>query len=160
MAITDIKPQPPLAGWWILLFPLTYLVHIAEEYWGGEGFYLWLRKFAGAALTAEQFLSLNSFFMIFMIVSMIVILAFPAWQWLLNGYGTLVFINGALHVIGSIITSSYSPGAFSGVLLWMPLGFYTIRRAWRSLPRESFWFGLSAGIALHAAVSLIALTMN
>lgn len=160
MPVADVKPQTTFAGWWILIFPLTYLVHIAEEYWGGEGFYQWLRKFAGAGMTAEQFLSINSFFMIVMIASMIVILAFPAWQWLLNGYGALVFINSALHVIGSCVTMSYSPGAVSGVLLWMPLGVYTIRRAWHSLPRERFWFGLSTGIVMHAMVSLVALTMN
>lgn len=143
-----------------MIFPLTYAVHFAEEYWGGEGFYRWLREFSGTAMTAEQFLSLNSFFMIVMIASMIIILAFPAWQWLLNGFGALVFINGALHVIGAMVTASYSPGMISGIFLWMPLGLYTMRRAWRSLPRERFWLGLSTGIAMHATVSLMALTVN
>ena len=27
--------------YWPLLFPLTYLIHIAEEYWAGPGFPEW-----------------------------------------------------------------------------------------------------------------------
>lgn len=158
MSLTSAPPA--LAGKWLWLFPATYLVHLTEEYWGGEGFYRWLAKFAGNGLTAGQFLSINAVFMIIMILSMLVILRGPAWHWLLSGYGTLVVINGALHVIGTMVTATYSPGLVSGVLLWIPLGIYTLRRSRRALPPVVFWFGFSAGIVMHAAVSLIALTIG
>ncbi|MDZ7269410.1 MAG: HXXEE domain-containing protein [candidate division KSB1 bacterium] len=156
-----LTPSPSaLAGKWVWLFPATYLVHLGEEFCGGEGFYRWLVQFAGNGLTAGQFLTINAAFMSIMIASMLLILRAPAWRWLLCGYGALVMINGMLHGIGTLITATYSPGLVSGMLLWVPLGVYTLRRCRRALPPEMFWFGLSAGIAMHAAVSLIALTIG
>ena len=35
---------------------------------------------------------------------------------------TIVVINGSAHAIGSILTSSYSPGLMTGTLGWLPLG--------------------------------------
>lgn len=40
----------------ILLFPCTYLVHIAEERWCGELFFNWLNRVAGAKMTEHSFL--------------------------------------------------------------------------------------------------------
>ena len=52
------QPRSAFANWtW--LFPLTYMFHIGEEYWGGEGFPLWISRVAGVHLTTENFLILN-----------------------------------------------------------------------------------------------------
>ena len=45
---------------WIWLFPATYALHIAEEYWGGEGFAAWVSRFARTPLTEDLFLLLNA----------------------------------------------------------------------------------------------------
>src|SRR6185369_7741553 len=94
--------QTAFVGSWIWLFPLTYLAHIAEEYWGG--FYRWIARVVGGTLTAEQFLSLNTIFWVVMTTA----IAFAFWSragdWLVIALGAVVLINGAAHVIGSIFT--------------------------------------------------------
>jgi|SRR5581483_1290194 len=147
--------QKAFAGIWVWLFPLTYLAHIAEEYWGG--FYRWIARLTGGVLPVEQFLSLNTIFWLVMTVA----IAFAFWSragaWLVTALGTVVLINGSAHVIGSVITLSYSPGAITGLLLWIPLGAFTLRRAWRYLARSRFIAGILTGIALHTLVVLSAL---
>jgi hypothetical protein len=141
---------------WVWLFPLTYLAHIAEEYWGG--FYRWIAHIIGGELTAGQFLSLNTIF--WLVMTAMIALAFfsRAGAWLVIAFGTVVLINGSAHVLGSLFTRSYSPGAVSGLLLWIPLGVFTLRRAWCCVSRGSFIAGLLTGIALHAVVTLSALS--
>ncbi len=45
-------------GSWILLFPATYLAHIAEEYWGG--FAARTAELAGLAVPEAAFLAANA----------------------------------------------------------------------------------------------------
>lgn len=151
---TDFQ-QRAFAGIWIWLFPLTYLAHIAEEYWGG--FYRWIARIVGGALTAEQFLSLNTIFWLVMTAAIAFAFSSRAGAWLVIAFGAVVLINGSAHVLGSIFTRSYSPGAVSGLLLWIPLGVFTLRRAWRYASRSSFIIGMLLGITLHALVVLSAL---
>jgi len=40
---------------WLWLFPMTYLVHIAEEYWGGEGYSAYLFRLRGVHLSPADF---------------------------------------------------------------------------------------------------------
>jgi len=41
---------------WSWLFPVTYLLHLAEEYWGGEGYSAYLLKLRGVQLSPTRFL--------------------------------------------------------------------------------------------------------
>ena len=150
-------PQPQaIPEIWLWLFPLTYLVHVAEEY--GGGFYLWIARLTGGTLTAKQFLSLNLIFGVVMISAIALGFWSRAGAWLAGTFGTIVLINGSAHLLGSIITRSYSPGALSGVLLWIPLGVFALRQAWRQVPRSSFLFSVVAGVLLHGLVFLSALS--
>src|SRR5262249_27195722 len=144
--------QRAFAGIWIWLFPLTYLAHVTEEYWGG--FYRWIARIVGGTLTAEQFLSLNTIFWIVMTAAIAVAFWSRAGDWLVIALGAVVLINGSAHVIGSVLTRSYSPGAISGLLLWIPLGAFTLRRAWRNLPHARVIAGMLLGVVLHALVVL------
>lgn len=144
--------QKAFAEVWVWLFPLTYLAHIAEEYWGG--FYRWIARLVGGELAAEQFLSLNAIFWLVMTAAIAVAFWSRAADWLVIALGTAVLINGSAHVIGGVFTRSYSPGAVTGLLLWIPLGAFTLRRAWHYVPRNSLIAGVLAGITLHALVLL------
>jgi len=42
---------------WVWLFPLTYVAHVAEEWWGG--FPAWASRLFGARLTDGAFWSIN-----------------------------------------------------------------------------------------------------
>ncbi len=148
------------AGKWLWLFPITYLVHIAEEYWGGEGFYRWISRLSGAELTAERFISLNTTFWVIMATGIAIVVFTSSQHWIALAFGTIVLINGSAHTIGSILTQSYSPGLFSGLLLWIPLGAITLRRGWKLSTRGQFAVGLIIGIVLHAMVTLTAINQS
>ncbi len=152
-----MQKQATFLGNWVWLFPLTYLVHIAEEFWGGVGFYRWIARIAGAELSAQTFLNLNAAFWIVMTALVTIAVWTRAADWLIVGLGAVVLINGSAHTLGSIITQSYSPGVVSGLCLWIPLGVWTLRRAWRELARTTFYAGVFAGFALHVLVFLLAL---
>jgi hypothetical protein len=145
-----------LAGAWTVLFPLTYCLHVAEEYWGGETFYGWVSRVWQIDLTRDEFLTLNAIAMGVMIVAVLVAnvttvrLPIPA-------FGFVVVLNGSLHVIASVVTASYSPGAISGVLVWVPLGVYALRRSHRALRAAEFYGGIALGALAHGLVSWVAL---
>lgn len=138
------------------LFPLTYALHLCEEYWGGEGFPRWISRLADVSFTNQEFLVLNSLAMVFMTVGATLIFKHN-WRWLLIALGGVVFINGSLHLVFSIVTWSYSPGLISGVLCWMPLGLFTIYRQWTLASRPSFFIGVFLALGLHSMVSLLML---
>lgn len=148
--------ESQLAGNWAWLFPLTYLVHIAEEYWGGIGFPAWVSRVAGAELTPERFLQLNIFAWILMFACILLALSVKPLGWLVISFGTTSLINALAHLAGSIITISYSPGLISGLLLWLPLGIYTLHRSRKLASRRAFLAGVSVGVLLHGLVFLLA----
>lgn len=138
------------------LFPLTYVLHLCEEYWGGEGFPSWISRIAGVSFTKHEFLLLNSIAIVMMTVGAALIYK-HSWRWLLTALGGIVLLNGLLHLVFSILTWSYSPGLISGVLCWMPLGLFTIYRQWSLAARRSFVIGVFLALGLHAVVSLLML---
>jgi hypothetical protein len=144
-------------GIWVWLFPLTYLFHIAEEYWAGQGFPAWLSNVAGINLTPARFLGLNTFALIFMTVSIAVTKRTSAAGWFVTSIAAVVSINALAHLVGSVVTRSYSPGLISGFLLWFPLGIFTLHWAWKVAPRRTFVIGVLVGMFLHIIVMLLAL---
>jgi hypothetical protein len=140
---------------WIWLFPLTYLIHALEEYFGGEGFYRWVARIIGRGMTPGQFVSINSFALLMMIAGVIIFRKTPAVRWLTITFATVVFINAVAHLAGSILTDTYSPGVVSGVLLWIPLGAATFYRARKRVTRRSYVAGVLVGAAVHALLFLV-----
>ena len=155
MQASDITRRGKLAGKWVWLFPLTYLAHIAEEYWVGEGFPAWVSRVAGVELTPTQFLSLNGIAWVLMVAGSILALQSASMRWLVISFGTVVLLNGLFHLIASFVTVSYSPGLFTGLLLWVPLGAFTLLRSWTSTKRRMFLLSMFVGIGIHAIVSLL-----
>jgi hypothetical protein len=142
---------------WIWLFPLTYLVHLSEEYWGGEGFPAWFSRLTGADFAVDDFLILNAIALCLVVTAMGLVSVFPSCRFLLVALGGVILLNAFLHVGLSIVTRSYSPGAVSGLLCWAPLGIYALRREWRELSHSTFGAGIAVALGLHAVVSLSAL---
>lgn len=138
------------------LFPLTYVLHLAEEYWGGEGFPAWISRVAGVSFTNQEFLVLNSFALVLMTLGAWLIYQ-NTWRWMLTALAGVVFLNGTLHLVFSVLTWSYSPGLISGVLCWMPLGLFTLHLQWRLAARRSFVLGVGLAFGLHVLVSWLAL---
>jgi uncharacterized iron-regulated membrane protein len=64
-------------------------------------------------------------------------------------------INGVLHLLGTLASRSYSPGLVSGLLVWIPLGVFTLQRARHSVKPKIFWRGLAVGVVIHAFVIVL-----
>ncbi|MCA1849910.1 MAG: HXXEE domain-containing protein [Acidobacteria bacterium] len=142
-------------GSWAWLFPASYLVHIAEEYWGG--FTLWISRFWGVESSSANFLLWNGAAWVLMTAGVSLVLRTKSYRWLLVSFGTVLLINGLAHALASVATLSYSPGLVSGLLLFVPLGAYALLRARRKgVNRRSFRAGLIAGVLIHVAVVLLA----
>jgi hypothetical protein len=109
------------------------------------------------SFSREEFLVLNAIGIIAMTSAAVIVNTTPA-RWPFASLGFLTAFNGTLHIVASIVTRSYSPGTVSGLLIWIPLGVYTLRRVHRELTPSQFWAAITVGIVAHAVLSLAALT--
>jgi hypothetical protein len=76
------------------------------------------------------------------------------------GIATVVLVNALAHILGSVFTGTYSPGLFSSVILYLPLGGLAILRAWSKSSPQTLRHGILAGIAAHGLVSATALLIS
>lgn len=143
----------------ILLIPATYLVHIAEEYWSGEQFFNWLNHFAWARMTANSFLLLNGIFFFTMIMACAIAL-YRRDARIPLVLASIILSNSLLHLIGSIVTNSYSPGLVSALLLWIPLSLIWLLhyQPTISVPKKIACF--VAGLLIQVMVSFLALRIQ
>ena len=139
-------------GW---LLPVTYAAHIFEEWRGG--FPAWWSRLTGVAMSPQTFISINKTALVAMTVAVIVAYLIKEMRWLFVAFGTVVLVNAAAHLTASAATLTYSPGAVTGALLWLPLGVLIVRAGWRGLSRRAFAAGVLVGVAMHAGVTLTAL---
>lgn len=138
-----------------IAFPATYLLHVAEEYWGG--FPVWLSRVAGADLSREEFLVINAIALSVMTILVFVVSFRPRARFILAALATSVTVNALLHIGATILTHSYSPGVVTGTLLWLPLGIWTLQRLAHEIAGRQLALGIVIGLLLHAAVSWLAL---
>ncbi len=138
---------------WVFLFPVTYLVHIAEEYWGG--FPAWTAKRTGLAGSDIAFVAANAFLWLLMVGAIVAILSRRLPALMIVSLATATSVNAILHVGGTLLTRSYSPGLASGALLWLPLGILALARGRRTLSARDFRLGVILGVVVHILVPFI-----
>jgi hypothetical protein len=68
----------------------------------------------------------------------------------------MITVNGLLHILVTVAFSTYSPGAITGLLVFVPLGGVTLLSMSRRLPRHQFVLATLGGVAFHAFVLFIA----
>jgi uncharacterized membrane protein HdeD (DUF308 family) len=143
---------------WAWLFPATYVLHLAEEYWGGDGYTRHLAQTRGIHLSRLRFLILAALGFLLLIVGLILAQAFKFPQLSLVILGTVVLINGLSHTISSIRTRRYDPGLISGILIWVPLGIATLLQLKGSMHTSRYLTGVVIGLAIQGIVSLLVLS--
>jgi hypothetical protein len=137
----------PLLAW---LLVAAYGAHILEEWFGG--FPEWVASIAGAPLPRGAFLAINAVALFLVVVGTRVATRGETRGWIAIAVAAVLFVNALLHVLGSLLTATYSPGMFTGVILYLPLGGLALLRAWDQTPGRSFARGVLAGLVAHAAV--------
>ena len=139
------------AGPWIWLFPATMVVHVAEEGLTAGTFPVWIARVAGVDLSLGEFLAFNAVALLFVVAG-----AFLARSraWAVAALGTAMATNVVFHLGGTLLTSTWSPGLASGVLVWIPLAAAALVHAVRHAPRRHLAIGLAVGFLAHGAVVL------
>ena len=140
---------------WATLFPVTYLLHIAEEYYCGGGFSQYMLKYYHVGMTEARFLKLQLIGVIAMIVGLWLSarLRFP--QTMLVIMASVVAINAASHLIRSVANVRYEPGLITGLALWLPLGVATVYFHRTEMSSARLIFSIAIGLAITGLVELI-----
>src|SRR5215216_5327615 len=133
---------------WATLFPVTYLLHIAEEFYGNGGFPQYMLKYYQVELTEARFLKLQLIGVILMIIGLWLSarLRFP--RMMLVILASVVLTNAASHLIRSAANARYEPGLITGVALWMPLGLITIYLNRTEMSSRRLIFSIAIGLGI------------
>ena len=141
-------------GLWVWLFPLAYGLHIAEEYW--LHFPDWVSQLSQSFVSNTQFLVLSGVFGFLMVVSVVAIRARTSVAWLVATLAAILGINAALHLLGSLVTRTYSPGSITAAFLYLPLVLYAFQQVLPRIARGIALWAVGLGVAIHASVMFLA----
>lgn len=152
-----VAPFVPPAAIWMWSFPVTYLIHIAEEYWGGEGYMAYLYRIRGVHLSKTRFFLFQGLGVVLIIAGIFISLHLKWPRFFLSIMGALVLSNGITHTVTAIRHRGYGPGLVCSVLLWIPLGIVTLVLLAIEIPTLRLIVAGSIGLAINGVVALIAL---
>lgn len=146
--------DPPLV--WLLVG--AYVSHVLEEYLAG--FPRWVAVIAGRPMPTEVFIGINAVAFVGMVLAARAAIRNETLGWLAVAIATVLLVNALAHLGASLLTASYSPGLFTGVVLYMPIAQLLLLRAWHQAPEALFWQGVGAGLAAHIVVTTAALALG
>jgi hypothetical protein len=143
---------------WSWLFPLSYIIHLAEEYWGGEGYPAYFFRLRGVHMTTSRFLLAQS--VAFFLVTIGVVLArqLKFLPMMLVILGAVVAGNALTHTVTALSILEYGPGLWSSIFIWGPLGIATIIRYKSAIDdQRQYWIAIAIGIAINVVVGVLAM---
>jgi hypothetical protein len=154
------------------LFPLAYGLHLAEETWAGEGLRAWIARVGVAPMTLPGFAAVNAVGLVLFVAGVVVATRGAGHprrgapepggrrpgDWIPVALATLVLLNAALHAGGTLLTRAYSPGLFTAIVGYVPLGGLTLLRALAQASGGTVWRGVLVGTVAQAVVSALALS--
>ena len=139
------------------LAPLAYAVHIAEE--SSQHFPDWMRVHIAPGFTTVAFVTVNTVAMT-ALVSLTALASTSTGRSFVLPYfalaSALMFWNALVHIGATAYFGVYSPGAVSGVLVYLPSFYVLTRLAFREgqLTNATMSTALAVGAGLHAALGL------
>jgi dolichyl-phosphate-mannose--protein O-mannosyl transferase len=141
-----------LCSW---LFPLTYLVHIAEEYWGGEGYAAYIMRVRGVVLTNERFLFAQGLGIILMAAGILLARRFNFSNMMLIIMASMVLVNGLTHTMTSVSSRTYGPGLLSSLLIWIPFSIFCLVNFRKHMSRKRYLIATAIGLGVNVLVFVI-----
>lgn len=139
----------------VWLFPATYILHLCEEYFAGGGFPLWAQRTLRLQFSDAEFVAWNAVALALMCLGAWLVSRDPRFRFIEIAVAVAVLGNVAAHVLGSVTTRTYSPGLFTGIVLWMPVGVHRLQRAWAASTRKGRVAGMYIGVSV-VLVTIIA----
>lgn len=121
--------RPPVSHGFILLAPLIFAVHVAEE---APRFVAWFNRQVQPNISQALFMSVNAG--AFIVTVLISFVAFNAKSrasllLLIAWLGFLFVANALFHIAGTVYLTKYSPGLVTAVFLYLPYFFFLCRFA-------------------------------
>ena len=143
----------------VWLLPCSYALHIIEEYFADKGLPQWLSDLFNADISNSDFIIINSTALAAVIIFACVHSLFKEYNVFFLALITLFFVNGILHLALSAITLTYSPGTFTGVMLYLPIGVFLFKKIRLLLTARERSTGIALGIFIHLVVVIVALNI-
>lgn len=130
---------------WIVVAALG--VHIIEEY--AMNFPGWALRFFSMPITSEDFHLVNACVSLYAIACAVVGWRLPAFSLTIAG---LIGLNGLFHAGASLVVGGYSPGAVTGLVVFVPVALATYRAAFRAgvASTRAVTISLLVGVVWHA----------
>ena len=152
------QTNPPSAAaitFWLWVFPLTYLIHVAEEYWGGEGYPAYILRLRGVHMTTTRFLLAQGVGVVLVTLGVILARRFNFPQMMLVILGAIVLVNGITHTVTALSIMSYGPGLWSSIFVWLPLGIFTLIRFRKGVSTKKYWIAVAIGVGVNVVVGIL-----
>jgi hypothetical protein len=148
---------PPAAtiNFWLWVFPISYLIHIAEEYWGGEGYPAYILRLRGVHMSTTRFLVAQSLGVVLVTIGVILARRFRFPQMMLIILGAIVLVNGITHSVTALGIRRYGPGLWSSIFIWMPLGIFTLLRFKNGVSGRKYWIAIAIGVGVNVVVGIL-----
>lgn len=141
---------------WSWLFPLSYLIHIAEEYWGGEGYPAYILRLRGVHMSTARFLVAQSVGFILVTIGVILARRLKFLPMMLVILGTVVAGNALTHTVTAFSILRYGPGLLSSIFIWGPLGIATLIRFKGSIDdQRQYWIAIAIGVVVNVVVGIL-----
>jgi hypothetical protein len=140
---------------WLWLFPLTYLIHVAEEYWVGEGYPSYILRVRGVHLSTTRFLMAHALGTVLMAAGIMLARRFNFPHLMVIIMATTVLVNGLTHTLTSLSNGGYGPGVLTSALIWIPLGIFLLVRFKQEVSRKRYLIGVAIGLGVNVLVFLI-----
>lgn len=149
--------QVTLSKFWPWLFPITYLVHIAEELYGRDGYTVYLERLRDIHITPARFAVAHCVALVLMVFGIILAqqLRFP--NFLIVVFGATVLVNSLTHTVQTVYHGEYVPGFITGVGIWLPLGIVTLLRFRKRMSRDRYVVAVALGVGINIVVELLIL---
>jgi len=142
-------------AFWLWVFPITYLIHIAEEYWGGEGYPAYILRLRGVHMSTTRFLVAQSVGVVLVTIGVILARRFNFPQIMLVILGAIVLVNGITHSVTALSIMRYGPGLWSSIFIWMPLGIFTLLRFKNGVSSRKYWIAIAIGVGVNVVVGIL-----
>ncbi|HUS11619.1 MAG TPA: HXXEE domain-containing protein [Pyrinomonadaceae bacterium] len=155
MSTRTNSPSAAAINFWSWMFPLTYLIHIAEEYWGGEGYPAYILRLRGVQMSTTRFLVAQGIGFVLVTIGVILARRFNFRQMMLVILGTIVLVNGITHSVTALSIMSYGPGLWSSILVWMPLGIFALMRFRKGVTTKKYWIAVAIGVGVNIVVGIL-----
>jgi len=137
-----------------LLMPIVFLLHFAEEWFGGLS--SWTLDALGNELSSERLIIINAIAFPIFLIGTITAVYYPRMAWFATAFAALLGLNGVLHTLATLGFASYSPGAITSFVLFIPLSVIVLRLSFVRLSGRIFIGAVILGFLIHGLVSFLA----